>query len=66
VGGPIAWVKNGDPIAIDAEKRTIDLGIPAAEFKRRKAAWKNAEAEGDSAACWRSMRARSAARRSAR
>ena len=40
VGGPVAWVKNGDPISIDSEKRTIDLGISAAEFKRRKAAWK--------------------------
>ena len=42
VGGPVAWVKNGDPISIDSEKRTIDLGISAAEFKRRKAKWKPA------------------------
>jgi dihydroxy-acid dehydratase len=41
-GGPLAWVKNGDPIAIDAEARTINLGIPAAEFQRRKSAWKPA------------------------
>jgi dihydroxy-acid dehydratase len=40
VGGPIAWVRNGDPISIDAEQRRIDLGIPAAEFKKRKARWK--------------------------
>ncbi len=40
VGGPLAWVKDGDPIAIDAERRTIELGISAAEFKRRKAKWK--------------------------
>ena len=40
VGGPIAWVKNGDPISIDSEKRTISLGIPAAEFKKRRAKWK--------------------------
>jgi dihydroxy-acid dehydratase len=40
VGGPIAWVKNGDPIVLDAEKRTIDLRIPVAEFKKRKAKWK--------------------------
>jgi len=33
VGGPIAVIKNGDPITIDAEKRAITLGIPAAELK---------------------------------
>ena len=40
MGGPIAWVKNGDPISIDAEAKRIDLGISAAEFKKRRAAWK--------------------------
>jgi dihydroxy-acid dehydratase len=39
-GGPIAWVKNGDSIIIDAETRRIDLGISAAEFKKRRAKWK--------------------------
>ncbi len=40
VGGPLALVKNGDSITIDAEKRTIALDVAAAELKRRKAAWK--------------------------
>ena len=40
VGGPIAWVKNGDPITIDSEKRKIDLGISVAEFQKRKSKWK--------------------------
>jgi dihydroxy-acid dehydratase len=40
LGGPIAIVKNGDPITIDAEKRVIDLGIPKAEIARRLAKWK--------------------------
>ena len=40
VGGPIALVKNGDPITIDAEKRRMTLRIPSAEFKKRKRAWK--------------------------
>jgi dihydroxy-acid dehydratase len=40
VGGPIALVKNGDPIIIDAEKRQMTLGISAAELKKRKQAWK--------------------------
>jgi dihydroxy-acid dehydratase len=40
VGGPIALVKNGDFITIDAEKRAMTLDIPAAELKKRKRAWK--------------------------
>jgi dihydroxy-acid dehydratase len=40
VGGPIAVIKNGDPITIDAEKRQITLGIPAKELKARLKAWK--------------------------
>jgi dihydroxy-acid dehydratase len=40
VGGPIALVKNGDPIIIDAEKREMTLGISAAELNQRKKAWK--------------------------
>jgi len=40
VGGPIALVKNGDRITIDAEKRTLNLEIPTAELKKRKKAWK--------------------------
>ena len=39
-GGPIALVQDGDPINIDAEKNTIDLGVPEAELERRRAAWK--------------------------
>jgi len=35
-GGPIAIVKNGDKIKIDAIKRTIDLLIPEEEFEKRK------------------------------
>jgi len=40
VGGPLALVRNGDEIAIDAERRTLDLNVPAAELKRRQLAWK--------------------------
>jgi dihydroxy-acid dehydratase len=39
-GGPLALVKNGDSITIDAEKRQLNLEVPAAELKKRKAAWK--------------------------
>ncbi|MBP7825547.1 MAG: dihydroxy-acid dehydratase [Verrucomicrobia bacterium] len=40
VGGPIALVKNGDRITIDAEQRLINLHVTAAELKRRRKAWK--------------------------
>ncbi len=40
VGGPLALVKNGDPITIDAEKRQLNLELPAAELKKRRKAWK--------------------------
>ncbi len=40
VGGPIALVRNGDAITIDAEKRQINLDITARELQRRRAAWK--------------------------
>ena len=40
VGGPLALVKNGDPITIDAEKRQLNLDLSPAELKKRKKAWK--------------------------
>ena len=40
VGGPLALLKNGDAITIDAEKREINAALSAAEWKRRAAAWK--------------------------
>jgi dihydroxy-acid dehydratase len=42
LGGPIALVKNGDPIRIDArrEARTIDLLISDEEWEKRRQEWK--------------------------
>jgi dihydroxy-acid dehydratase len=40
LGGPIAVIRNGDSITIDAEARTISLNIPATELKSRLAKWK--------------------------
>jgi len=40
VGGPLALVRNGDSVTIDAEKRQLNLNLPAAELKRRRKAWK--------------------------
>jgi dihydroxy-acid dehydratase len=40
VGGLIALVKNGDPIAIDAEKRELTLQVTGKELKARRKIWK--------------------------
>ena len=40
VGGPIALIKDGDIIAIDADKGTLDLEVPTSEIDKRRAAWK--------------------------
>jgi dihydroxy-acid dehydratase len=40
VGGPIALIKNGDIITIDAEKQQVNVKLSAAELKKRAAAWK--------------------------
>jgi len=39
-GGPIAVIKNGDPIIIDAVKNALTLDIPSSELKARLKAWK--------------------------
>jgi dihydroxy-acid dehydratase len=39
-GGPLALLRNGDRITIDAQRRRIEVGLAAAELKRRRAAWK--------------------------
>ena len=40
VGGPIALVKEGDSITIDAHKRLIQLNVPAKELAARRKKWK--------------------------
>ncbi|MBK8065353.1 MAG: dihydroxy-acid dehydratase [Betaproteobacteria bacterium] len=39
-GGPLALVKEGDRIVIDAVKGTLNAEVSAAEFARRRKAWK--------------------------
>ncbi len=39
-GGPIALVKNGDVITIDAEKNALDVEVSEAELAKRKSEWK--------------------------
>jgi dihydroxyacid dehydratase/phosphogluconate dehydratase len=35
VGGPLATVRDGDPIELDYERRKLELAIPAEELNRR-------------------------------
>jgi dihydroxy-acid dehydratase len=53
VGGPIALLKNGDRIVIDADKGTIDLMVPAAELAARKAAWTPRRTDYNAGAIWK-------------
>ena len=39
LGGPLALVRDGDPVSIDATRRRLDIGVSAAELARRQAEW---------------------------
>ena len=39
-GGPLALVKNGDKIILDAEKRQLTLAVSTADLAARRRAWK--------------------------
>jgi len=39
LGGPLALVRTGDAITIDAQRRAISLHVAAAELKRRRKTW---------------------------
>lgn len=39
VGGPIALVRDGDSITVDADAKTLTLNVPAAELEARKGKW---------------------------
>ena len=40
LGGPLALLKTGDGITIDAERREISVELSAAQLRRRRSAWK--------------------------
>ena len=44
VGGPVAVVRNGDMITIDAEKNRIDMDVSDDEIQRRLKEWKRPKA----------------------
>jgi dihydroxy-acid dehydratase len=41
VGGPLALVRDGDPIELDVEKRELNLKVDEAELSRRREAWRS-------------------------
>ena len=53
LGGPIALLRNGDRIVIDAEKGTIDVDLPEAELAARRAAWRPRGTDYNSGAIWK-------------
>jgi dihydroxy-acid dehydratase len=40
VGGPLAFVRDGDRITIDVARRTLDVRLTEAEFAARRAEWR--------------------------
>jgi dihydroxyacid dehydratase/phosphogluconate dehydratase len=40
VGGPLALVRTGDAITLDAARRVLRLEVEDAELARRRAAWR--------------------------
>jgi dihydroxy-acid dehydratase len=43
VGGPIALVRDGDPIVLDVDSRVLDVEVPDDEMARRRDGWKPKE-----------------------
>jgi len=53
VGGPIALVRDGDIIEIDAVKGTMNLKVSEAELEKRRKAWKPHPDNVASGAIWK-------------
>ena len=53
VGGPIALIRDGDIIELDADKGTIDVKLSDDELAKRKTQWKAREAEFGSGYLWK-------------
>jgi dihydroxy-acid dehydratase len=53
VGGPIALIRDGDIIELDADKGTLDVRLSDAEFAERKKLWKPREPEFGSGYLWK-------------
>jgi len=53
VGGPIALIRDGDIIELDAEKGTLNVKLSADELAKRKSQWKPRESEYGSGYLWK-------------
>jgi dihydroxy-acid dehydratase len=53
LGGPIALIRNGDIIAIDAQAGTIDVRLTDAELAERAKLWKPRQTDYRSGAIWK-------------
>jgi dihydroxy-acid dehydratase len=53
VGGPIALVRDGEIISIDAEKGTLDLRLSDAELEARSKSWKSRPSDFTSGYLWK-------------
>ena len=53
VGGPIALLRNGDKIIIDADKGTIDVALSDEELAKRRAEWKPRKTDYNSGVLWK-------------
>ncbi len=53
VGGPIALLRNGDRIVIDAEKGSIDVALSETELASRRAAWQPCRTDYNSGTIWK-------------
>jgi dihydroxy-acid dehydratase len=53
VGGPIALLRNGDQIVIDAGKGSIDVLLSDAELAARRAAWQPRKTDYNAGAIWK-------------
>jgi dihydroxy-acid dehydratase len=53
IGGPIALVKDGDIIEIDADKGTLDVKLSKSELDRRRQGWKPRKDEVTSGYLWK-------------
>ena len=53
VGGPIGLLRDGDIIAIDAEKGTLEVELSEAELQARRKAWKPRKHDYQSGALWK-------------
>ena len=53
LGGPLALLRNGDIIDIDAKKGTINVRLSSSELKSRKKKWRPRKSQFGSGTLWK-------------